>query len=408
MFRFAWPTVLSFVGLLACSSSDALPSSPNTPAYAGPASSSTTSGGESGDVGDCHISYDAGTSFATGLEPWALALADFDGDRHLDIAVAALGHPEEPSHSIYVNFNLGDGSFEPGTPFPAGTRPSGIAVADLDGDGRSDLVVTSLDDKVSVLHNAGDRSFEPIAVYPVGRAPYSPLVVDLDGKNGPDLVIADSQDSTVSVLVNHGDGSFAERVVTATGATPIALAAGEFNGDGYPDVAAVESRAGTVSVLPGVGDGTFGPRQSQSVGVSPKAVVAADFDEDGLSDLAVARAPGYLVPGVIAMLHGDGKGCFSEPMDTTLGTHGLPYGLAAADLDGDGTLDLAVAGGSALQAAATVLNDGEGHFSVSTVYENAAGAVDVAVGDVNGDGVPDLVIADHGVATVNVILGRCR
>jgi hypothetical protein len=147
-------------------------------------------------------------------------------------------------------------SFAAAKSYATGKDPGAIAIADLNGDGKPDLVTANSGNTVSVLLNRGQGSFEPKRSYAAGGSG-SLTVADLNGDGTPDLVTANGRADTVSVLLNRSDGSFEAKRSYATGLGPDSLAIADVNGDGKPDLVTANSDAETVSVLLNRSDGSF-------------------------------------------------------------------------------------------------------------------------------------------------------
>src|SRR5262249_49945273 len=151
-----------------------------------------------------------------------------------------------------------------------------------------------------------------------------------------------------------------------------------------------------VSVLLGNGDGTFQAAKNLTAGVNPSSVVAGDFNGDGKLDLAVTNANLAANQGSVSLFLGKGDGTFQAPININVGLR--PTGLAAADLNGDGRLDLVVANsmgvGGSPGAVSVLLGRGNGTFVAPQHYAAGNGTFAVTVADVNGDGIPDIVTAD--------------
>src|SRR5262249_19399457 len=143
-------------------------------------------------------------------------------------------------------------------PYGTGSSPRSVAIADLNADGRPDLVVANYNsNSVSVLLGIGDGKFGLKTDYGTGTGPSSVAIADLTRDGRPDLAVADSISNSVSVLLGPGDGTFALHVDYFTGSGPGSVAIADFNADGRPDLATANSTYSNVSVLLGNGDGTF-------------------------------------------------------------------------------------------------------------------------------------------------------
>jgi hypothetical protein len=237
-------------------------------------------------------------------------------------------------------------------------------------------------------------------------------VGDFNGDDIPDLAVADTGDSFgngagVSVLLGNGDGSFQPAVTFAAGSEPSSVAVGDFNGDSIPDLAVANyAGRGTVSVLLGNGDGTFQTAVSYAAGTNPDSVAVADVNGDGIPDLAVADHGDPSGNGVgVSVLLGKGDGSFAAARTFDAGYR--LESVAVGDFNGDGTPDLAVADGFGQMSV--LLGNGDGSFQNAPTYAAGTGPESVAVGDFNGDGIPDLAVADNGIdpnGTVSVLLGN--
>jgi hypothetical protein len=221
-------------------------------------------------------------------------------------------------------------------------------VGDFKGDGVPDLVTSNFDNNgncISVLLGTGTGAFQPPANYPAGIYPEWTVSADFNGDGKLDLAVA-GYETGVSVLLGNGDGTFRPAVSYATGAYPLWIAAGDFDQDGKQDLVVPDSGSNMVSVLLGNGDGTFQPHVDYPVGVVPYSVAVADFNGDGKPYLAVSNAVCTFVSstcprGTVSILLGNGDGTFQPGAQYLVGMS--PVGLAAADLNGDGGADVAVA-----------------------------------------------------------------
>ncbi len=263
-----------------------------------------------------------------------------------------------------------------------GSFPSALATGDFNGDGKPDLAVINQNSKtVSVLQNLGNGTFAPAVDYPTHPAPSSIAVADFNGDGKPDLTIVDqSSNAGVSVLLNLGDGTFGPEVTypVTVNDFPASVAAADFNGDGRPDLAVMvyaPINGGHVNVLLNQGNGAFAAPASYNVtNMHSGTITAADLDGDGKPDLAVTSYE-LFAKGTLSVLLNQGNGTFGAPVAYKAGD--APYSIAAADLDGDGKLDLAVVSrGSAsiINANVSVLrNQGNGTFAPPANY--VAGAI---------------------------------
>ncbi len=353
--------------------------------------------------------------YQAGALPVALVAGDFNRDGKLDIAVA-----NSTSGTVSVLLGNGDGTFVALSPAGKGTAapqytvggaPESIAVADLAGDGKLDLITANFaDGTVSVLSGKGDGTFRAATTIPVGAGPTFVAVADLNGDGKPDILVSNSSDATLGVLLGNGDGTFKPETLTAFGAVPATttlqmLVVGDFDHDGNVDVVSTTTdiNGETVVYLRGKGDGTFRAPVSILSGLVVRYLQAADVDGDGNLDLIM----GSFTNATLRVRFGDGHGGFGKPQDYP--ASGINSGLGvqafvATDIDGDGKPDIAAVNSSA-GFIQVLYNDGSGGFHLPNSYATGHIPSDVANGDLNGDGHADLVEIDSADGTLGVRLG---
>jgi hypothetical protein len=271
----------------------------------------------------------------------------------------------------------GDGTFQPPVYYPSGGYgASSVAIADVNGDGKPDILVANADvssfgplvGAIGVLLNNGDGTFRSAVTYSVGSNPANSLAVaDLNGDGKPDIVVASSCptfsecDPNIEVLMGNGDGTFQYASSYSSGGyIATSLAIGDVNGDGKPDIVVsnsvscvnadnCSSGTGAVGVLLGNGDGTFqAPMSYSSGGSDADFVTIADVNSDGSPDLVVFNecVASTCAGGGIGVLLGNGDGTFQTAMSYSSGIdYSYPGAVVAADLNGDGRPDVAIAQG---------------------------------------------------------------
>ncbi len=348
-----------------------------------------------GDGGTIYVIPGNGdATFGTPIESSSIsgdiAIGDLNGDGKPDVVGTGDG-------TILVSLGRGDRTFDPPKSFAVAPNLGSIAIGDVDGDGHADVGV-AIDDYaevvggfVGILKGNGDGTLQAAVETSVGQAPRSLSFADLDGDGALDAVVA--ADGFVTVLRGVSSTVFASRTAyIADGAADFggagALAVADFDGDGVPDVATGNQRLATVGVLLGQGDGTLRAANGFAVhtefGVSDFTV--GDLDGDAVSDLVVIGDGLRLFPGL-------GRGSFGPP-ETLLGTDANARGASVGDFDGDGRLDLAVSVSSFElgTGVAIYLQKSDGMLSDPTVYPSSgAGPGRLVPADYDGNGSLDAV-----------------
>jgi uncharacterized protein (TIGR03437 family) len=294
----------------------------------------------------------------------------------------------------------------PGSPFTSVSGPGSVAVGDFNGDGRPDLAIANANsNNVTVLLGNGAGGFTAAAgsPFPAGQMPMFVAVGDFNGDGRPDLAIA-NHDGHVTVLLGNGSGGFTAAAGSpfAAGAWPASIAVADFNADGNLDLAIANANSNNVTVLLGNGSGGFtaAPGSPFPAGSGPQSVAVGDFNGDGKPDLAIANGTG----GNVTVLLGNGAGGFTAAAGSPFAAGSGPQSVAVGDFNGDGKPDIAIANGNSNNVT-VLLGNGAGRFTAAPGSPFPADTPrSIAAADFNRDGKPDLAITNWS-GTVTVLLG---
>ena len=341
----------------------------------------------------------------TGVAPNSVTIADANGDGNMDIVTATSSGAEK---AVWVVLGRGDGTFVERLDYATAGSPTSVALKDLNGDLKPDLVAANNDGSdVSVRLGNGDGTFQATHEFPTGVYPASIAVEDVDGDSRPDIVTTNFGAGSVSFLKGKGDGDFYTKIDYLTGDGPSSVAIADITGDGTLDIVIANYLGGTtgstISVLPGLGLGAFGPKQDLPVAAYPGTIGIADLNGDSKLDLVVAHVdPGTQSNGIVAVYLGAGGGAFLAPVYYNVGRK--PYSLAVGDVSGDGKPDIVTANHGDNNVAVLANNgDGSGTFQQATYYDTGTNPRAVAIGEVTGGGGMDIVVANSGANTVSVL-----
>ncbi len=368
----------------------------------------------------------AGVGFATVTVP--------DGATHANVSLTntASGLTGWTQYPFLPTFNstpyVADVvNFDASVDFSAGGSPSGVAIGDIDGDGKPDIVaINQSDNTLSVFRNTASTdaidatSFAAKEDFMTSNAPVGVVVADFDGDGKLDVAVANQASNTVSVYHNNSTAglidasSLAPRVDFATAGSPGGIAACDIDGDGKPEIVVTATTDDVVSVLHNtttvgvINTGSFSFHEDYATGAGPNAVATADIDGDGKQDILV----GNTTDNTLSVLRNTSTtgiidaATFSGGVDFATGTG--PSGVAVADLDGDGKIDVVVANNgsdnvSILRNTATsgAITTG----SLDTKFDFAVGSSPnaVGVGDMDGDSRPDISVPNMADGTVSVL-----
>ncbi len=367
--------------------------------------------------------------FTSLTDSYSVAVGDLDGDGKSDLVVVISG-----SVSVFRNTSssgsITAGSFAPKVDFTV-TNPVSVTIGDLDGDDKPDLAISNgTSSSISILRNTSTSgtidasSFAAVVDFPTGNGstPSKVAIGDLDGDGKPDLVFTSAMTSNVFVLRNTSTSgtidatSFAAKVSFTTGGFPNSVAIGDLDGDGKPDLAVLGISTNSVSILRNISTsgsittGSFAANEDFVSGTTGSThLVIGDLDGDGKPDMALAN-PNSNSVSVLRNTRTSGSimaGSFSFAAKEEFNTGTTPYSVAIGDLDGDGKPDLAATNYSSnsvsvLRNTSTSGSITAGSFAAKVDIATGDNPNSLCIGDLDNDGKPDLTLVTPGSASVSV------
>ncbi len=284
--------------------------------------------------GQASGSLGAAATWTVPSGPRSAAVGDFDGDGKLDWAVACT------SSRVSVRYGDGLGGFSTPLEIMLSGNGHGIAAADLNGDGLTDLAVTTVDsiDRLHVLLAGPARTFQTAVVYATGSRPYHVTAGDLEGDGDVDLVVANELSDDISVFRNLGNGTFTSTALLARGDSPRRIALVDLNSDGLLDLAVPCANQDLVRVLYAEPSGGFVMGPALTCGAMPSWTEAIDTNGDGQLDVVTASLGSFLV----VVQEAYGNAIYANP--SLLDTNVAVAAVLGVDLNGDGRTDLVATG----------------------------------------------------------------
>jgi len=350
-----------------------------------------------------------------GQGPNSIASTDFDGDGKPDVVVA---DGDSTNIEVFLNEST-PGVFQFAQqfyfPLPNGDNPAAVAVADMDGDGKPDIVVTTvLSPRVYVFLNTsapGAISFANPAIFNQGNYALGLTLGDCNGDGKPEMIVVNIADGNISVYLNNstpGNLAFAARIPLTPASSDVAYAAvvADIDGDGMPDIATADAGSGKVSVFHNTGTPggplSFAAYVDFNVGATPESIAVGDIDGDGKPDLIT----GNYGDGTISVLQNtstSGNVSFATSVPSTAGTN--PQAVAIGDLDGDGKPDVIAAnfGDNDISVYHNNSTPGTITLAAQVTYPTDLAPFSIAAVDMDGDGFPDLSIAADNAAVFDVL-----
>jgi hypothetical protein len=343
------------------------------------------------------------TNYATGATK--LTVGDVNADGRLDIVTTNIAFNA-------VGVLLGQlGGFAPVVVYSSSvgtedTNPNAVAVGDVNSDGRVDIVVANVaTSEAGVLYGKAGGGFLPVTGYSTGpnAGIQDVALADMDGDGRLDIVTANS--ATVGVLLAQAGGGFAPAVAYPAGFNvyPAFVAAGDVNNDGRMDIVTA-SYSSPLSVLLGRNGGGYSPATVYFAGsnTNPQDLALGDVDGNGYLDIITANY-GTNTVGVM-LAQPTGNDAFGVPISYSTGAGSKPRGVAVADVNNDGRLDVVTANENT--STAGVLLGRAGGFASVVAYSTATNSrpIAVALGDMNNDGRPDIVTDNYSRGAVGVLL----
>jgi hypothetical protein len=337
-------------------------------------------------------------------------VADLNHDGRQDVVIA------HTNGKVGVMLGNGDGTLQAETTYATGTSfTASVAVADVNRDGKPDIVASNWggeangDASVIVLIGNGDGTFQRAVAYDLGWGYDAQLAVaDVDGDSKPDIVVLNGNGNgtgDVGVLLGNGDGTF-QRAATynSGGSQPCSLAIGDLNGDGSQDLVITAFRSNSVSVLIGNGHGTFQSPVVYSASY-PCSSAVADLNGDGKLDVVVTN----YTSNTVGVLFGNGDGTL-QPIVTFSSGGVYPEQVVVGDVNRDGRPDLVVGncgnpcGTDSVSDVAVLVGNGDGSFQPPVTFPSGTRwLTSLAVADMDGDGWPDIVTASNSTSRVTVL-----
>ena len=344
-----------------------------------------------------------GSTYDNGYSDLATSVAvmDLDGNGRMDVMTAFDRAYGGGGDGGFVSTRMGQGAsgLSFGNPIRStgGQNPGPIVASDLDGDNHADLIMCNASaPTLTLMYGSATTAGAfnaPVTLQLGGRYAYAVAVADFNGDGKPDIAVAASGGSSVLLFLQNAGGGFSGVTPSAiaVGGTPYSIAAAPLSG-GSQDLA-VGLSTGQLAVLKGNGDGTFQAPATYACGTTPAAIKIADLDNANGPDIAVVDDTAN--SSVIIFLN-NGSGAFGTGLSYSTGDS-YAVDLAIGDLDGSGSPDIAVANSGvpgSPGSLAVLANNGSGVFGAATLYRGLQGPLGVAIADIDGDGRNDLISAD--------------
>lgn len=344
------------------------------------------------------------STYPVGHAPSFVAAADVNGDGRLDLICA-----NYTDSTLTILTNSGSGNFGSNATLKTGAGPVAVVAADLKNAGYVNLVTANFTgNTLTFFTNNGSGIFTSNLALAVGRAPNSLAVADLKGSGYLDLVVANYGTNILTVLTNTGKGTFVLDTTLKTSTNPIAVAVADTAGNGLPFIVNASATTGSLVLFTNKGNGRFSSNSTISAS-SPASILTTDLNGDGRPDLAY---PFYTSGTQIFVLTNNGSGNF--PSASLIGSSLLKPSfagwLASTDLNGDGTVDLISCNytnfGSGVGALVIFTNNNNVNFGLSQTNNLGLDSVHVVAADLNADGRPDLVAVNQDANTLTVLLNN--